>query len=125
MCVCACAKPIRRWEEQEENQTARKRGEKTPLFVYALSLLSRSLFLSLSLSLSLALSLALSLSIYIYIYTRSESSDIGGSAVLLEAAGLFQVFVQLSLGRVLENQVHARLVVKVAVETQNVVVPQV
>ena len=57
--------------------------------------------------------------------TRGQGGHIGCSALLVEALALLEVFVELTLCRVLENEVHSRVVVEVAVEPQDVVMPQV
>jgi len=50
--------------------------------------------------------------------TRGQGGHIGCSALLVEALALLEVFVELTLCRVLENEVHSRVVVEVAVEPQ-------
>ena len=55
----------------------------------------------------------------------SETPDVVRSAVLRKDLGLLQLLVDFTLGGVLEDEVDAALVVEVAVEPQDVVVPQV
>ena len=56
--------------------------------------------------------------------TRRERRDISGRAVLIKALALFEILVELAFGSILENEVDSRLVVKIAVQAKNVVVPQ-